>query len=83
MDLRCVRLTRRTTTPRRRPKARKSKRVPERQYPQNHYLSAHETLTMKKIPVPEHWSAQQAVAVLDLLESLYCAIGDTYEQPLR
>ncbi len=38
---------------------------------------------MKKIPVPEHWSAQQAVAVLDLLESLYCAIRDTYEQPLR
>lgn len=38
---------------------------------------------MKKIPVPEHWSAQQAVAVLDFLESVYCAIRDTYEQPLR
>ncbi len=38
---------------------------------------------MKNIPVPQHWSAQQAVAVLDLLESLYCAIRDTYEQPLR
>jgi hypothetical protein len=38
---------------------------------------------MKNIPIPQHWSAQQAVAVLDLLESLYCAIRDTYEQPLR
>ena len=37
---------------------------------------------MKTIRIPSHWSPQQALEVLDLLQSLYHAIWETYEQPL-
>lgn len=35
-----------------------------------------------KVEIPEHWSAQQAEAVLDTLYALECAIWRAYEQPL-
>jgi len=37
---------------------------------------------MKTIRIPSHWSPQQALAVLDLLQSLSEAIWETYQQPL-
>ena len=37
---------------------------------------------MKTIRIPTHWSPQQALAVLDLLQSLSEAIWETYQQPL-
>ncbi len=37
---------------------------------------------MKTIRIPSHWSPQQALEVLHLLESLSEAIWDTYQQPL-
>ena len=37
---------------------------------------------MKTIRIPSHCSPQQALEVLDLLQSLYDAIWETYEQPL-
>jgi len=35
------------------------------------------------LPIPEHWSTEQVVAVLDLLEALYHTIRDTYDEELR
>ena len=37
---------------------------------------------MKTIRIPSHWSPQQALEVLDLLQSLSDAIWETYQQPL-
>ena len=37
---------------------------------------------MKTLRIPSHWSAQQALEVLDLLQSLSEAIWETYQQPL-
>jgi hypothetical protein len=37
---------------------------------------------MNTVPIPGHWSAEQAMLVLDLLEAFHKAIWDTYEQPL-
>ncbi len=37
---------------------------------------------MKTIRIPSHWSPHQALEVLELLQSLYDAIWETYEQPL-
>jgi hypothetical protein len=35
-----------------------------------------------EIPIPSTWSADQAVAVLDVLEELHAAIWDLYEGPV-
>ncbi len=37
---------------------------------------------MKTIRIPSHCSPHQALEVLDLLQSLYDAIWETYQQPL-
>lgn len=42
---------------------------------------------MNTVPIPGHWSAEQAMLVrgrlrLDLLEAFHKAVWDTYEQPL-
>ena len=37
---------------------------------------------MKTIRIPSHWSPQQALEVLDLLQSLSDAIWETYQKPL-
>lgn len=35
-----------------------------------------------RIEIPDHWSAQQAQAVLDILYDLECAIWRHYTKPL-
>ncbi len=37
---------------------------------------------MTPLRLPEHWSAEQAMLALDLLEALHQAIWDAYEAPL-
>ncbi len=37
---------------------------------------------MNTVPIPENWSAEQALLVLDLLEELHKAVWDVYEEPL-
>ena len=32
--------------------------------------------------IPDNWSPEQTLAVLELLDACYNAIWDTYEQPL-
>ena len=35
-----------------------------------------------KLVIPQHWSVEQADAVLELIDMLESAIWDTYEKPL-
>ena len=37
---------------------------------------------MNTVPIPGHWSAEQAMLVLDLLEAVHKAVWDTCEKPL-
>ena len=37
---------------------------------------------MNNVPIPNHWSPHQALAVLDFLEALHHAIWEAYQEPL-
>ncbi len=37
---------------------------------------------MNHLPIPNHWSPHQALAVLDFLEALHQAIWEAYQEPL-
>ena len=37
---------------------------------------------MNTFPIPENWSAEQALLVLDLLEELHTAVWDAYDESL-
>ncbi|MGH7371948.1 MAG: hypothetical protein ACREJK_08925 [Candidatus Methylomirabilales bacterium] len=34
------------------------------------------------VPIPNHWSPHQALAVLDFLEALHQAVWEAYQEPL-
>lgn len=37
---------------------------------------------MNNLPIPNHWSPHQALAILDFLEELHRAIWEAYQEPL-
>ena len=40
------------------------------------------TSPTKSLPIPEHWTPEQAIAALDMLDICYDAIWNLYETPI-